>query len=166
MRYGLAAVTAFLLFAPPCACSAAGDETGESALKNQSEAAPSAQPAQGDAKAQAPQPAPQQSPTRLHCKAARVDLGMFESLRILSITVDTARKSVKMVHEGDGKTVEFTDGATNAQGNRNFVRFTDETIVFGQGRETWKVDRYTGTLTSGVIAVPFECQVRPSERKF
>ncbi len=91
---------------------------------------------------------------------------MYESLRIISITVDPAKKYVRMVHEGDGKAFEFTDGSTSAQGNKNFVKVTDELIVYGQGRETWKIDRYTGTLTSATIAIPFECQLRPSERKF
>ena len=112
------------------------------------------------------QAAAQPSPTKLHCRAARVDLGMYELLRVISITVDPGKKYVKMVHEGDGKTFEFTDGATSAQGSKNFVKVTDELIVYGQGRESWKIDRYTGTLTSASIAIPFECQLRPSERKF
>ena len=84
----------------------------------------------------------------------------------MSITVDPAKKYVKVVHEGDGQTFEFTDGSTSVRGYRNFVKVTEETIVYGQGRESWKIDRYTGTLTSASIAIPFECQVRPSERKF
>jgi hypothetical protein len=132
--------------------------------------APDAQavePAQKSAGAsQAAQSAPQRSPTKLYCRAARVDLGIYESLRIISITVDPSKKYVKMVHEGDGKAFEFTDGSTNAQGNKNFVKVTDDLIVYGQGRESWKIDRYTGTLTSATIAIPFECQLRPSERKF
>ena len=110
--------------------------------------------------------ASQPNPTKLHCRATRTDLGMYEPLRIMSITVDPAKKYVKVVHEGDGQTFEFTDGSTSIQGYRNFVKVTEETIVYGQGRESWKIDRYTGTLTSASIAIPFECQVRPSERKF
>ena len=112
------------------------------------------------------QPAAKPNPTKLHCRATRTDLGMYEPLRIMSITVDPAKKYVKVVHEGDGQTFEFTDGSTSVQGYRNFVKVTEETIVYGQGRESWKIDRYTGTLTSASIAIPFECQVRPSERKF
>ena len=110
--------------------------------------------------------APRPNPTKLHCRATRTDLGVYEPLRIMSITVDPAKKYVKVVHEGDGQTFEFTDGSTSIQGYRNFVKVTEETIVYGQGRELWKIDRYTGTLTSASIAIPFECQVRPSERKF
>jgi len=84
----------------------------------------------------------------------------------MSITVDPAKKYVKVVHEGDGQTFEFTDGSTSVQGYRNFVKVTEETIVYGQGRESWKIDRYTGTLSSASIAIPFDCQVGPSERKF
>lgn len=75
------------------------------------------------------------SSTKLHCRAVRTDLGVYEPLRIMSITVDPAKKYVKVVHEGDGQTLEFTDGSTSAQGHKNFVKVTDETIVYGQGRE-------------------------------
>ena len=75
------------------------------------------------------------NPTKLHCRATRTDLGMYEPLRIMSITVDPAKKYVKVVHEGDGQTFEFTDGSTSVRGSRNFVKVTEETIVYGQGRE-------------------------------
>ena len=68
-----------------------------------------------------------------------------------------------MVQEADGKTFEFSDGARAHKGIRIS---TDELIGYGQGRESCKIDRYTGTLTSAAIAIPFECQLRPSERKF
>ncbi len=169
MRNDLAvlAASAVLLLASPLTGFAAGEPVRQDALNTQA-AQPPQRPPSGPATAaiQPAQPAPQPSPTKLHCKAARVDLGMYESLRIISLTVDPSKKYVKMVHEGDGKTFEFTDGATSAQGNKNFVKVTDELIVYGQGRETWKIDRYTGTLTSAAIAIPFECQLRPSERKF
>ena len=148
MRNGLAVpvVSSVLLFASSLVSFAADNPAGQGATNAQS--------------------VPQPSPTKLHCRAARVDLGMYESLRVISITVDPTKKYVKMVHEGDGKTFEFTDGSTSAQGNKNFVKVTDELIMYGQGRESWKIDRYTGTLTSAAIAIPFECQLRPSERKF
>ena len=57
---------------------------------------------------------------------------------------------------------KFSDGATSAQGNKNFVKVTDELIAYGQGRESWKIDHYTGTLKSAAIAIPFECQLHPS----
>ena len=81
------------------------------------------------------QPAAKPNPTKLHCRATRTDLGMYEPLRIMSITVDPAKKYVKVVHEGDGQTFEFTDGSTSVQGARNFVKVTEETIVYGQGRD-------------------------------
>ncbi len=148
-------VSAVLLFVSSFMSFAGDSPVTQSALNVQA-----AQPPQS---AQATAPS---SPTKLSCRAARVDLGMYESLRIISITVDPGKKYVKMVHEGDGKTIEFTDGVTSAQGNKNFVKVTDEVIVYGQGRESWKIDRYTGTLTSASIAIPFECQLRPAERKF
>ena len=43
---------------------------------------------------------------------------------------------MKMVHEGEGKTFAFSDGATSAQGSKNFVKVTDELIVYGQGRKS------------------------------
>ena len=79
--------------------------------------------------------ASQPNPTKLHCRATRTDLGVYEPLRIMSITVDPAKKYVRVVHEGDGQTFEFTDGSTSVQGYRNFVKVTEETIVYGQGRE-------------------------------
>ncbi len=107
------------------------------------------------------------SPTRLSCRAARHDIGIFEPLRFMSITIDMTKKYVKMVHEGDGKIFEYTDGETSAPGRRNFVKVTDDNITYGlQGYEAWKIDRYTGTLTNSTFTIPFECQVRPAERKF
>ena len=50
---------------------------------------------------------------------------MYESLRVISIRGDPARRYVKMVQEVDGKTFEFSDGVTSAQGNKNFYRRTD-----------------------------------------
>ncbi len=116
MRNGLAApfVSAVLLYASSFMSFAADNTAGQGAPNAQS--------------------APKPSPTKLHCRAARVDLGMYKSLRVISITVDPAKKYVKMVHEGDGKTFEFTDGSTSAQGNKNFVKVTDELIMYGQGR--------------------------------
>ena len=161
------AVSAVLLLASTVTCFAA-DELVKQDDPNTHIAQPSQSPPAGpaDAAIQPAQPAPQPNPTKLHCRAARADLGMYEPLRIISITVDPGKRYVKMVHEGDGRTFEFTDGATSPQGNKNFVKVTDELIVYGQGRESWKIDRYTGTLTSASIAIPFECQLRPSERKF
>ncbi len=119
--------------------------------------------AQGE---QAPAPA-KSSPTVLSCKAARGEVGIFEPLRYMTITVDMTKKYVKMIHQGDGKTFEYNEGDFGVQGGRNFVNVTDDMIVFGQqGHEIWKIDRYTGTLTNTTIAIPFECQVRPTDRKF
>lgn len=169
MRNDLAVlvVSAVPLFASPVIGFAADEPVKQDAPNTQGAQRPQNPPA-GPATAaiQPAQSGPQPSPTKLNCKAARVDLGMYELLRVISLTVDPGKKYVKMVHEGDGKTFEFTDGATSAQGNKNFVKVTDEVIVYGQGRETWKIDRYTGTLTSAAIAIPFECQLRPLERKF
>ena len=93
------------------------------------------QGSQTEANSKSEQPAPKPNPTKLHCRATRTDLGMYEPLRIMSITVDPAKKYVKVIHEGDGQTFEFTDGSTSVQGYRNFVKVTEETIVYGQGRE-------------------------------
>jgi hypothetical protein len=107
------------------------------------------------------------SPTILSCKAARGEVGIFEPLRYMTITVDMTKKYVKMIHQGDGKIFEYNEGDSGLQGGRNFVKVTDDLIVFGQqGHEIWKIDRFTGTLTNSTIAIPFECQVRPTERKF
>ncbi len=97
--------------------------------------AANAQGSQSAANGRSEQFASQANPTKLQCRATRTDLGMYEPLRIMSITVDPAKKYVKVVHEGDGQTFEFTDGSTSVQGYRNFVKVTDETIVYGQGRE-------------------------------
>ncbi|MGO9172670.1 MAG: hypothetical protein ACLP7P_11975 [Rhodomicrobium sp.] len=107
------------------------------------------------------------SPARLSCRASRHDIGIYEPLRFMSLTVDVTKKYVKMVHEGDGKIFEYTGGETSAPSRRTFVTITDDNITFGQlGNEAWKIDRYTGTLTNSSFAIPFECQVRPAERKF
>ncbi len=106
-------------------------------------------------------------PTKLACKASRNDIGMYEPLRYMTITIDWGKKYVKMVHEGDGRTFEYVDGETGAQGRRYYVRVTDDNVSYGQrGQDSWKIDRYTGTLTSSSITIAFECQVRPRERKF
>jgi hypothetical protein len=110
------------------------------------------------------------SPARLSCRAVRNELGIFEPLRFLSITIDVNKKYVKMVHEGDGKTVEYTGDSHGAYGGvyggGTFVKVTDDYILYGQGRESWKIDRYTGTLLNPSIGFPFECQLRASDRKF
>jgi hypothetical protein len=106
-------------------------------------------------------------PIKLACKASRNDIGMYEPLRYMTITIDWGKKYVKMVHEGDGRTFEYVDGETGAQGRQYFVRVTDDNVSYGQrGQDSWKIDRYTGTLTSSSITIAFECQVRPRERKF
>jgi hypothetical protein len=111
--------------------------------------------------------APDPKPARLACKASRNDIGMFEPLRHMSITVDMSRKYVKMVHEGDGKTYEYRDGETGPQGSKYFVQVTDDNVSYGrQGHEAWKIDRYTGTLTNSSITISFECHPRPTERRF
>ena len=115
--------SAVLLFASSFMSFAADNLVTQSALNVQAAQPP--QSVQADA---------EPKPTKLSCRAARLDLGMYESPRIISITVDPGKKYVKMVHEGDGKTFEFMDGSTNAQGNKNFVKVTDELIVYGQGR--------------------------------
>ncbi len=105
-------------------------------------------------------------PTRLSCRALRSDIGMYEPLRFLSVTIDIPKNYVKMIHEGDGKIFEFA-GGEGGHGSRNFVKITDDAVVYGQqGRETWRIDRYTGTMTSSAFTIQFECQLRPSERKF
>jgi hypothetical protein len=107
------------------------------------------------------------APTVLSCKAARGEVGIFEPLRYMTITVDWAKKYIKMVHQGDGKTIEYTEGDFAPQGGKVYVKIADDMIVFGQvGHEVWKIDRYTGTLTNSTIAIPFECQLRPADRKF
>ena len=50
-----------------------------------------------------------------------------------------------MVYEGEGKTFAFSDGATSAQGSKNFVKVTD----------AWtQVFENAGTLTSAASAIP------------
>ena len=103
---------------------------------------------------------------KLTCRAVRNDIGMYEPLRFMSVTIDLPKKYVKVVHEGDGKAFEFTDGG----GRKNpavFVKITDDSVAYGQqGRESWRIDRYTGTMTSSSFTIQFECQPRPAERKF
>lgn len=140
-------------------------------------AAESKSPAKAEAGAAkdaiAPKPAkeaiaakPEPPPAKLACRAVRNDIGMYEPLRFMSITIDIPKKYVKVVHEGDGRIFEFTDGGTG-NGRRPFVKITDDSITFGQpGHETWRIDRYTGTMTSTAFTIQFECQRRPAERKF
>jgi hypothetical protein len=103
---------------------------------------------------------------KLSCRAVRNDIGMYEPLRFMSVTIDLPKKYVRVVHEGDGKAFEFTDGG----GRKNpavFVKITDDSVAYGQqGRESWRIDRYTGTMTSSSFTIQFECQPRPAERKF
>lgn len=128
--------------------------------------------AQGEAGQVQPPPAaataipanPEPVPIILACRAVRNDIGMYEPLRFMSVAIDMAKKTVKIVHEGDGKIFEFSDGGG---GKGNFVKITGNSVVYGQqGRETWRIDRYTGTMTSSAFTIQFECQLRPSERKF
>ena len=159
------------------------------------QAAPSSRPETGPAPAQAaPSPAKQEEPApnqatappakpepaqaeanpaktdppaiKLSCRAVRNDIGMYEPLRFMSVTIDMPKKYVKVVHEGDGRAFEFTDGG----GRKNptaFVKITEESVAYGQqGRESWRIDRYTGTMTSSSFTIQFECQPRPAERKF
>lgn len=130
-------------------------------------AQPAPEPANAGANSAKTETAPAKpEPTRLSCKAVRTDIGMYEPLRFLSVTIDIPKNYVKMVHEGDGKIFEFT-GAEGGNGSRNFVKITDDAVVYGQqGRETWRIDRYTGTMTSSAFTIQFECQLRPSERRF
>ncbi len=105
-------------------------------------------------------------PTKLSCRAVRNDIGMYEPLRFMSVTVDIPKKYVKMIHEGDGRVFEFKDGSPG-NAYKNFVKITDESVTYGQqGRETWKLDRYTGTMTSTAFTIQFECELRPAARKF
>lgn len=133
------------------------------------DAPPQAAPAPANAGANSAKtetPPAKPEPTRLSCRALRSDIGMYEPLRFLSVTIDIPKNYVKMVHEGDGKIFEFA-GGEGGHGSRNFVKITDDAVVYGQqGRETWKIDRYTGTMTSSAFTIQFECQLRPSERKF
>ena len=61
---------------------------------------------------------------------------------------------------------EYMDGGLG-NAHRNFVKITDDSVEYGrQGKETWRIDRYTGTMTSSTFTIQFECQPRPTERKF
>jgi hypothetical protein len=126
--------------------------------------APPAKPEPAQATANSANPEP--PAIKLSCRAVRNDIGMYEPLRFMSVTIDLPKKYVKVVHEGDGKTFEFTDGG----GRKNpaaFVKITDDSVAYGQqGRESWRIDRYTGTMTSSSFTIQFECQPRPAERKF
>ncbi len=135
---------------------------GDAALAQPAPANTVANPAKSEAGPAKPEAAP--APTKLTCRALRSDIGMYEPLRFISITVDISKKYVKMVQEGDGKIFEF---AGEGSGKGDFVKITDESIAYGrQGRETWRIDRYTGTMTSSAFTIQFECQLRPAERKF
>jgi hypothetical protein len=138
MKNGFAAplMTALLLISTPSTGFAADGTTGSDKSIGSSPGLHSVTNADGAQAASVQKSQPAAQPTKLSCKAARIDLGKYESLRIISITVDPAKKYVKMVHEGDGRTFEFTDGLPSAQGNKNFVKVTDELIVYGQGQET------------------------------
>jgi len=148
----------------PAAAAPAKTETSNENIPAKNEASPAkieASPAKeaGPAKVEP-------VPTKLSCRAVRNDIGMYEPLRFMSITIDMPKKYVKMVHEGDGRIIEYTDGGPGAS-YKNFVKITDDSVVYGQlGRETWRIDRYTGTMTSNSFTIQFECQLRPSERKF
>ncbi len=133
-------------------------------------------PAQATAPPAKPEPAPAQavaSPAKsepaaikLTCRAVRNDIGMYEPLRFMSVTIDLPKKYVRVVHEGDGKAFEFTDGG-GRKNSAAFVKITEDLVVYGQqGRESWRIDRYTGTMTSSSFTIQFECQPRPAERKF
>ncbi|MGO9545192.1 MAG: hypothetical protein ACLPPF_10400 [Rhodomicrobium sp.] len=153
---GLIALAVFLTSAVPGRADPAAAETSPAKIEPSKPEPAKAPPAKSEP-----------APTKLSCKAGRGDIGIFEPLRFMSITIDLTKKYVKMVHEGDGKSFEYTDGGTSAQGRRNFVKVTDESISYGQqGYEAWKIDRYTGTLTNSSFTIPFECQLRPAERKF
>jgi hypothetical protein len=113
-----------------------------------------------------PAPDTKAASAKLSCRASRGELGIFETMRFMTLTIDLTNKYVKMAHQGDNKIFEYKDGSTSSSGDRGFVTITDENIVYGRGRETWKIDRYTGTLTNPSISIPFECQLRAAERKF
>ena len=162
--------------APAQAAPSSKPETGPAAAPaapspaKQEEPAPNqatAPPAKLEPAQAAPNPANPAPPAiKLSCRAVRNDIGMYEPLRFMSVTIDLPKKYVKVVHEGDGRAFEFSDGG----GRKNpaaFVKITDESVAYGQqGRETWRIDRYTGTMTSSSFTIQFECQPRPAERKF
>ena len=145
------------------------------------QAVPSSKPETGPEPAQAaPSPGKQEEPAqaaanpanpvppaiKLSCRAVRNDIGMYEPLRFMSVTIDLPKKYVKVVHEGDGKAFEFTDSG-GGKNSAAFVKITEDSVAYGQqGRESWRIDRYTGTMTSSSFTIQFECQPRPAERKF
>jgi hypothetical protein len=56
---------------------------------------------------------------------------MYEPLRFMPVTIGLPKKYVRVVHEGDGKAFEFTEG----RGRKKlaaFVKITDDTGVHGQ----------------------------------
>ena len=148
---------------PATALAAQSPAKQEEPAPNQATAPPAKpEPAQTAANpANTPPPA-----IKLSCRAVRNDIGMYEPLRFMSVTIDMPKKYVRVVHEGDGRAFEFTDGG----GHKNpamFVKITDDSVAYGQqGRESWRIDRYTGTMTSSSFTIQFECQPRPAERKF
>ncbi len=148
---------------PASAQAAPSPAKQEEPAPNQATAPPAKpEPAQAAANPANPDP----PAIKLSCRAVRNDIGMYEPLRFMSVTIDLPKKYVKVVHEGDGKAFEFTDGG----GRKNpavFVKITDDSVAYGQqGRESWRIDRYTGTMTSSSFTIQFECQPRPAERKF
>lgn len=157
-RLALVTIGAALLLAAFHATGFAWAEDAPAATPQEA-AKPQASPAND---AGAAQPAPAQAPTKLTCKAVRNDIGMLEPLRFMTVTIDFPKKYVKIIHEGDGKIFEYGDGP----GNNHFVKITDDSLIFGHGRETWRIDRYTGTMTSSAFTIQFECQLRPAARKF
>ena len=129
--------------------------------------APPAKPDPAPAQPAANPANPDPPAIKLSCRAVRNDIGMYEPLRFMSVTIDLPKKYVKVVHEGDGKAFEFTDGGGGRKNPAAFVKITEESVVYGQqGRESWRIDRYTGTMTSSSFTIQFECQPPPAERKF
>ncbi len=163
---------------PPAGTAPGSSETGSENIPAKNEAGPAktevsrpqteanpAMPETSPAKLASPAKV-EPVPTQLSCRAVRNDIGMYEPLRFMTITIDLPKKYVKMVHEGDGRVFEYRDGGPG-NGYKNFVQITDESVSYGQhGRETWRIDRYTGTMTSTAFTIQFECQLRPAARKF
>jgi hypothetical protein len=152
--------------AGPAPVQAAPSPAKQEELAPQQATVPPAKPEPAPAQAGANPAKPDPPTIKLSCRAVRNDIGMYEPLRFMSITIDLPKKYVKVVHEGDGKAFEFTDGGGRKK-SAAFVKITDDAVVYGQqGRESWRIDRYTGTMTSSSFTIQFECQPRPAERKF